>query len=245
MVSQKRILGFDRKINLDWLDATLHLVGQELSADDIRSRLDSLLEGQVSGTSHNSARGKTKTVLMHIWVNVPDKLVDFRNRAIVLSKLYGADKRVTLHWGMCLVTYPFFFDLALNIGRLLNMQEEISLLQLQRRMAENWSERSTLTRAVQRVIRNMVDWNILRETKQRGHYQLAPRIILNNHDDLETWLIEAFMLASDSEVRPFKTIIANPVFFPFQFALSSSEFEKNSNFEIVRQGLDEELVIVR
>lgn len=245
MRSQKRILGFDRKISLDWLDATLHLVEQELSAGEIHTRLNSLLEGQLSGTSHNSARGKTKTVLMHIWVNVPDELVDFRNRAITLSKLHDHDKRVLLHWGMCLVTYPFFFDLALNIGRLLNIQEEISLLQLQRRMVENWGERSTLTRAVQRLIRNMIDWNILRESKQRGHYRLASKILLNNHGNLASWLIEAFMLASDSEVRSFKTIIVNPVFFPFQFALSSSEFERNSKFEIIRQGLGEELVIVR
>ena len=59
-----------------------------------------------------------------------------------------------VHWGMCLATYPFFRDVAAATGRLLALQESAALSQIVRRMAESWSERTTATRAVQRVVRS-------------------------------------------------------------------------------------------
>lgn len=245
MNNNKRILGFDRKINLDWLDATLHLLAQGLSEDMIRERLDTILEGHVSGTKHNSAKGKTKTVLMHIWVNVPADLVDLRDRAIKLDKLYGSEVQLALHWGMCLATYPFFFDLVLNAGRLLNLQEEISQKQLQYRMAEIWGERSTLTRSVQRLIRNMIQWQIIAEGDQPGHYRQKSKLLLTDYNQIQAWLVEIFMFASKSEVRSLDSVINNPVFFPFNFDFSTYKFDDNYGFEIVRHGAKEDLVVVR
>lgn len=239
------MLGFDRKIALSWLDDTLQLAAEGLSPADIRDRLDAVLEGQVAGTTHNSARGKTKTVLMHIWVNVPRPAVTLRDKAIELANSLAPDQRVALHWGMCIATYPLFLDVATTTGRLLQMQDEIPLAQVQRRIADTWGERSTLTRAVQRVLRNFVDWDVLQDAKSSGTYTAAPKIDLAQSIPLELWLLEAFMVGNNLEIREFKDILAAPCLFPFHMSLSSANFEGYTGLEFARQGAHSELVIMK
>lgn len=245
MSAAKPVLGFDRKIALSWLDDTLHLATEGLSPADIRDRLDAVLEGQVAGTTHNSARGKTKTVLMHIWVNVPRQAVKLRDKAIELAHTLAPDQRIALHWGMCIATYPLFLDVATTTGRLLQMQDEVPLAQVQRRIADTWGERSTLTRAVQRVLRNFVDWEVLQDVKSSGTYASAPKIDLAQSISLELWLLEAFMVGNNLEIREFKDILAAPCLFPFRISLSSANFEGHAGLEFARQGASSELVIMK
>ena len=44
-----RIIGFDRKISLRWLDATAEWTAQGLATPAIRGQLERLLDGQVAG----------------------------------------------------------------------------------------------------------------------------------------------------------------------------------------------------
>lgn len=245
MNPSKPVLGFDRKIALTWLDATLQLVADDLSSNEIRNRLDAILDGQVAGTAHNSARGKTKTVLLHIWVNVPSRVVKLRDKAIQIAHTLDDEKKVALHWGMCIATYPVFLDIALTTGRLLQMQDEVPPAQIQRRIAESWGERSTLTRAVQRVLRNFVDWDVLQDADSSGKYAAAPKIDLTQSIPLELWLLEAFMVGNGLEIREFKDILAAPCLFPFRISLSSANFEGHSGLEFARQGVSSELVIMK
>ena len=78
------IIGFDRKIRVGWLDATARLAAAGLSAANVRERLDDVLDGEVAGESPYSARGKTKTVLLHIWVTVPEATAPLRDEALEL-----------------------------------------------------------------------------------------------------------------------------------------------------------------
>lgn len=243
--ASKPVLGFDRKIALNWLDATLQLTAEGLSPAEIRGRLDVVLEGQVAGTTHNSARGKTKTVLLHIWVNVPPHITKLRDKAIALALTLAPDQRVALHWGMCIATYPFFLDVATTTGRLLQMQDQVSLAQVQRRIADTWGERSTLTRAVQRVLRNLVDWNVLHDANRSGTYESTSKIDLTQSIPLELWLLEAFMVGNSLEIREFKDILAAPCLFPFHLNLSGANFEGHTELEFVRHGASSELVIMK
>jgi hypothetical protein len=79
---------------------------------------------------------------------------------------------------MALAAYPFFMDLMAAVGRLIALQSAATLAQLTRRMIENWGDRSTLRRAVQRVLRSVVQWGILKDGRARGSYVVAGQKIL-------------------------------------------------------------------
>lgn len=239
---RQQIIGFDRKIQLDWLDATAEWVAQGLGLSEIRSRLDQLLEGQVAGSGHRSAREKTMTVLLHVWVVVPPALVPLRDEGLALLSKRSGRERLPLHWGMSVSTYPFFRGVAATTGRLLGLQGGAALSQITRRTEESWGERSTVTRAAQRTVRSLVDWRVLQETDERGIFAAAPRIELTNGDGIIPWLVEAAISNSGRRALPLRAAVADPAFFPFRFHLATRELAGNARLEVYRQGLDDDIV---
>ena len=105
-------IGFDRKVDLAWLDAVASRVAAGATEEEVRSYLWRLLEGTVAGNRFNSARGKTVTVLAHIWSQVPEDAHSLRDRAVRLLPEVPPAHRVALHWAMALATYPFFAALS-------------------------------------------------------------------------------------------------------------------------------------
>ena len=240
----RRIIGFDRKIRLSWLDATAEWTIQGLSAAEIRAQLERLLDGQVVGDGPHSARGKTMTVLMHVWMAVPDVAVPLRDDALVLLRGRSGRDRLPLHWGMCLATYPFFRDVAATTGRLLNLQGEAALPQIVRRMSESWGGRSTLTRAVQRVVRSFVEWGVLVETGARGRYSPAARIAVPG-DGVGSWLLEAALVSCGRREYPLRGLVDGVSFYPLDLALSVGDVSRSPRLELCRQGLDEDVVMLK
>ena len=241
----RRIIGFDRKIRLNWLDATAEWIAQGHSVAEIRVQLERLLDGQVAGDGPHSARGKTLTVLLHIWVTLPDPLVPFRDDALVLLRGRCERDLLPLHWGMCLATYPFFGDVAATTGRLLALQGSAALSQIVRRMAESWGERSTLTRAVQRVVRSFVEWGVLEETGDRGTFSGAARILVSGGDRIGPWLLEAGLMSSGRREYPLRGLVEGASLYPLDLALSVRDVNDNPRLELCRQGLDEDVVVFK
>ena len=241
----RKIIGFDRKIEMNWLDATASWAAQGLLVAEVRQCLRRLLEEKVAGTGHRSARGKTVTVLLHIWVLVPGALAPLRHDGFALLRRRSGRECLPLHWGMCMATYPFFRDIAATIGRLLSLQGKVALSQIVRRMTESWGERSTLVRAVQRVVRSLVEWGVLLETDERGIFSSAPKITLAHGDGLGPWMLEAGLSNSEEQARPFRSMVNAAALFPFDLKLSPSDVGSNPRLEIYRQGLDQDLVILK
>ena len=237
----RRIIGFDRKIRLGWLDATAEWTAQGLVAPAIREQLDRLLDGQVAGEGPRSARRKTMTVLLHVWTAVPDEVAQLRDDGLVLLRGRGGRDRLPLHWGMCLATYPFFRDVAAATGRLLALQGAAALAQIVRRMAETWGERTTATRAVQRIVRSFVEWGVLMETGNRGTYVPAAKIAVSG---VGPWLLEAGLVSSGRREYPLRALAAGAAFYPFDMTLSAPDVSGNPRLEICRQGLDEDVVLL-
>ncbi|MCP4662282.1 MAG: hypothetical protein GY856_43325 [bacterium] len=245
MGTKRRTIGFDRKIQLNWLDATVDWAAQGLSVADIRTRLEQLLEGKVAGVGPHSARGKTITVLLHIWVLVPDSLAPLRDDGLAQLRARSGRDRLPLHWGMCVATYPFFRDVAATTGRLLALQGTVARSQVIRRMTETWGERSTLIRAVQRVVRSFVEWGVLVETAERGIFSAASKITLADRDGVGPWLLEAGISNCERQARPFRSLVGDPSFFPLKLNLSPRQVGSNPRLEVYRQGIDEDIVVPR
>ena len=237
------IIGFDRKIHLSWLDATAEWTAQGLTAAEVRTQLERLLEGQVAGDGPHNARGKTITVLLHIWGAVPDALVPFRDEGLVLLRGRSGRDRLPVHWGMCLATYPFFREVAATTGRLLALQGTAALSQIVRRMTESWGERSTLTRAVQRVVRSCVEWGVLTETGERGIFAPAPKVAVDDGDRAGPWLLEAAIVGAGRREHPFSSLVGATSFYPLDIRLSTREAGRNPRLELHRQGFDDDIVM--
>ncbi len=240
----RRIIGFDRKIRLSWLDATAEWTMQGLSAPEVRAQLERLLDRQVGGDGPHSARGKTTTVLFHIWTAVPAAAVPLRDDALALLGGRTGRDRLPLHWGMCLATYPFFRDVAATTGRLLALQGTASLSQIVRRMAESWGERSTVTRAVQRVVRSFVDWGALAESGDRGIFSPAAKVVVSG-DGVGPWLVEAGLVSRGRREYPLRGLVDGVSFYPLDLALSVGDVSRSPRLELCRQGLDEDIVVLK
>jgi len=234
------VVGFDRKIKREWLDALADQVAQDQNAAKLRTYLHELLRSEHPG---DDARGKTITVLMRIWVLVPEEHHAIRQQAFDLLKSIPASDRIWLHWGMCLLAYPLFRDITTGVGRLLKLQDDFTLAQLQRRLIDTWGERSTVVRATQRVVRSMVEWNTLADTEARGHFNAATPLTTKSKP-LQLWLLRASHVAEDKEMIEAAQLLNLPPCFPFKFAVAKPDLRRSKDFTVHRQGLDMDMVTV-
>jgi len=238
-------IGFDRRLKLEWLDATAAALAERLSPDEVRVRLDGVLAGHVSGLSVHSARGKTKTVLMHIWALVPDRLWSLRDAGLDLLQDASPTERLALHWGMCVTTYPFFRAVAENVGRLIQLQGSVSLAELTTRVREAWGDRSTLDRAAQRILRSMVDWGVLGEGTRKGEFRDAesPPLVVGGRRG--AWLLAAAALAARESTVPLAQLHRSLALFPFDVSATAEQIEAFGGLRVVRQGVDREVGVVQ
>jgi len=234
----RQTLGFDRKIELDWLDSAASIAAQGLDLATARKQLFSALEGQVSGDSAQSGRGKTVTVLSRVWLCPHGGL---QRRALDAMESATPIERMAVHWAMCTATHPFFVDVAAAVGRLLRVQGEVALSQVTRRVVDGWGDRSTLHRAVQRTCRSFVVWDVLRDTNVRGIYEPI-RVPLPVSGDAARLLVEALLRGGPREAAPLAELVRHPAVFPFELTVNGWELRGATEFRVDRQGLDVEVV---
>jgi len=243
-MNRRANIGFDRRIDLEWLDAAAAQAAAGAPTAEIRAYLWNLLAGVVSGDKVNSARGKTVTVLNHIWGDVPESGASLRERAAAQLVGSTADERLALHWAMMVGTYPVFTDAAAAIGRLLMLQGSFTLAHLTRRLFGAWGERSTLERAGQRIIRSMIQWGVLRDTATRGMYEAVPRRRAVG-SGVGAVLIEGLLVDAEEASLPLDQLLTHPALFPFHLGLNASHLRGASQFRMHRQGLDSDIVELR
>jgi hypothetical protein len=234
----KQIIGFDRRLQLDWLDATVGLCQDGLKPSVVAEHLQQKLEPAISGAV---ARRKTITVLLRIWAKVPSEHLRLRAEGLRLASQLSANDRLWLHWGMSLLAYPFFRDVAAIVGQLSRLQGTFSQAQVRRRMIESWGQRTTLPRAIQRLTRTFVDWEVLRDTDVRGSYVTA-KSVQTNSDALVLWFLDCALRANGTEEVPLRDLAQISYTFPFDLTPFVPVVRRSDRFEITRQGLDLEMV---
>jgi hypothetical protein len=236
-MSRQETLGFDRKLELAWLDAAAAAATRGETRRSARQGLMAMLSDVIPG---DKARSEAVTVMGRIWLGAANP--EMWQRALqALREAHTPDERLAVHWAMCAGTHPFFLDVASALGRLVRMQGEVSQNQVTRRVAEIWGDRSTLRRAVQRLCRTLITWGVLQETTSRGVYKLAggTRAIRGGTARL---LVEAVLVGGKNSAAPVTDLLRHSALFPFELQMSPAELRRAPEFEVDRLGLDVDMV---
>ena len=227
-------IGFDRTISFEWMDAAVARVLTGEAPDATRKFLWDFLEGVESGTSNNSNRGKTLTVLTRIWVSVPKQAEHLKRAALKCVASTSGEKRIGLHWAMVVGTHPFFFDVATHVGKLNKLHGQASRSQIKRRMTEAWGIARTLERTIQHVLRSMTQWGLLSIGNERGSL-ISPSQRIEIGDEVGQILLESVLLVHGKGL-PFSHLIDHPALFPFSVQVAVRDLMRNPAFRVQRQG---------
>lgn len=243
MSDRRKVLGFDQRVHLEWLEAAAGHAAAGKSYDDMRESLLDLLDGVVGGRRYASARSKTVTVLCRIWGGVVPGTESLRARAVSALPMVEASERVALHWAMSLAAYPFFFDVATIVGRLLELQDEAPIAHIVRRTVELWGDREKVRGGGQKIVRSMADWGCLTESSKGVFRRRTP--LLNVTGELASLLAEALIFGGEQSAVPLPQLHKHPAAFPFHVELTAHDLRRSPSFEITRQGLDLDVVSLR
>ena len=248
MTGRTNQIGFSQRVRLEWLEQTANYVLAGNNKTQVNGALQELLKEKVSvgGQAVRGNREKIITILLKVWVTVPKELEPLRLEGLNLLRQISRPEHLAVHWGMVMATYPFWADVAAQVGRLLKLQGSAVAVQIQRRVREQHGERETVSRAARRVLRSFHDWGVLSETETQGIYH--PGMSLDIDDPkLLGWLIEAALRARTNGSVPLKELIESPSLFPFRLKSVRAErlLATSSKLDILRHGLDDELVMLR
>jgi hypothetical protein len=232
--SERRTIGLDRPLQSDWLDAVAGRLAAGNSPSAVREYAWNLLDGVVAGESVHSARGKTLTVLSRVWLTVPAAAEALRDSALPVVLRASAEERLAVHWAMIAAAYPFFVDVAANVGKSLRLQGEVSLSQLLRRLILVWGDRSTLRPATQRLVRSMVGWGVLRDGGKTGLYLPALKRVTVG-DEVTALLVEGLLIGSNRGMG-LGQLLAHPAVFPFDVQMDPTYLRRVPRLRIHRQG---------
>ena len=95
---------------------------------------------------------------------------------------------------MVMAVYPFWSSVAVQVGRLLRLQDSAAAAHVQRRVREQYGERETVSRSARRVLRSYLDWGVLQETESKGIYTVGTTSYIDD-PRLVSWLIETALHA--------------------------------------------------
>ena len=247
-MSRPRQVGIDRVVKLSWIDVAASLSQGGMAPSAVKKALQTELAGSFRST-RTDVRGsidKTITILMKIWVAPRSELSELQQQGLQI--LSGLPRRNTcvVHWGMLSAAYPFWFDVAIQTGRLLKLQGTAAATQVQRRIREQYGERETVSRRVRYVLRSFVDWDLVRDSETAGVY--VPGTISRVEDARVTaWLAEVILRSQDLSAIPVNGVFDSPGLFPFTFHPYSAReiVDASSRLDVIRQGLDSDLLVLR
>jgi hypothetical protein len=191
----RAVIGIDRKIRRAWLDALLDHMAQMTEQEQLRSVLDARLKDELPG---HASRAKSLGITLRIWSGIPANRMPLRSRALALLPTISGQERIWLHWGMTSLAYPFFRDAVEVVGRLLTLQDDFTSAQVQERLLKKWGDRATTKEAAQKLLHTLVDWEVLRSTKIKGHFLLVARMS-SASPALQLWLLESLLAAGPTE----------------------------------------------
>jgi hypothetical protein len=237
-------VGIQRELHVEWFDqaARLHLTGFKSGA--ARKEIGDYLVGAPGFDTPPSQQTKTyvANALIKSWIFPEKDLIPLRNTAATIFQ-QNSSLRLTLHWCLLGAAYPFWFGVAAVVGRLLNLQDQVTQTQIVTRLKETYGDRQTISRRARYVIRSFVAWGVLKDTTTTGCYERADPVLITD-PDLAILMLESGLLAIPEGKCTIMLLLNSPSFFPFQLPMITGDFVSRqcNRIEVVRYGMDDELL---
>lgn len=235
-------IGIKQVIRLEWIQKAAHLVLAGTDAKAIRQELHSYLAERRGDGSQELRSEETRrfvvNILMRTWVSPDTDLIPFRDVALTCLRDQSS-MALAVHWAMISSAYPFWFHVARQAGRILNLQNQVTRQQIVTRLKEQYGDRETVSRYARYVLRSFVAWGVLRDSAARGCYEKAdPFQVGSPHAAI--LLLEATLQNSPNSKPALTRIQSEPAFFPFQLPLIPESFLLRSDrIDVLRYGVDE------
>lgn len=234
-------VGFRRDLRATWFDAAAALRVETDDVDEIRTRLDDLLAPEIIGPEN---RAITVQILLRIWAK-PDPEITGLHREAVDRFSTGEDPadRIWLHYGLCLLTYPFFRNAVGQTGLLLRQRGIVSAGALRERIIADLGQLGSLKNAVTAVMFALRQWSFVEATDRRGSYR-ACQPARTTDPTLEGWLLTCALHAHPADGLPVGDLLAWTALFPFRFTLSTEGIRHVPGLELQRQGGNVDIVMI-
>jgi len=230
MSNRHKKIGIKQVIRPEWMNKTLDMVLAGISNQEIRNELNSYLADKKQSGGIGKRGKKTYiiaiSILMQTWCKPDQEIKPFRDAALIQAKQNSGKERMPLHWAMISAAYPFWAGVAKQVGRLLNLQDQVTKKQIIQRLKEQYGDRQTISRYARYVIRSFIAWGVLKDTSVKGSYAQDKKIITAQHQSL--LLVESLLLASPESSLALKGALDSPTLFPFQTSpITAGYLQKN------------------
>lgn len=228
------------------MDRVLRMLLAGMGGKEIRADLDLYLATQKQSGGEGIRGEKSYGMAIGIlasWFDPDNDLLPFRDAALTLASSMRPAQWLALHWAVISASYPFWFNVAMQTGRLFNLQDQITQAQVFNRIKERYGDRVAVARNARYTVRSFVAWKVINDTKSKGCYGKASPLIVND-SNLAVLLLESALYASPEGKGALNVLLKNPAFFPFSLPSISGDtiVKQNPRIEVVRFGLDEELL---
>ena len=239
-------LGIKQTIQIHWMDHVVKMMLSGLNEKEIRAELKEYLAKE---KPFNGSIPKTHQFVIQILASwfAPDKdLIPFRDHALALIRHADPRNWLPYHWAVISASYPFWFNVAKQTGRLFNLQDQITQVQVFSRLKEQYGDRETVARNARYAIRSFVAWGVIEDSNAKGCYEQCKPMEINEAN-LTILLYEAALYADKEGKAVLGLLKNNPAFFPFQLSVLTGDYisQQSNVIDVVRYGLDDELLKLR
>ncbi|MFA5623571.1 MAG: hypothetical protein WC966_00745 [Bradymonadales bacterium] len=246
MRKRHEVIGIKQVIRFEWMQKAANLLLAGLDAKTIRHELHEFLKDRKGNGTVGERSEKTRTFavdnLMKIWVSPDPDLNPFREASLEFL-LEKPSVALPIQWGMISASYPFWFNVARQTGRLLALQNQVTQTQIINRLKEQYGDRQTVSSCAKYVIRSFVAWGVLKDSETKGCYE-KPAPVSIAEPNLAILMFESALLATPEAKSALGLILHNPAFFPFQLPALTGDFvsHRSDRIDVLRYALDDELL---
>lgn len=228
-------IGIKQIIRLEWMDRCLSLLLSGMSPGEIRKDLIDYLadKKQSGGTGERGAEATKMAVnMISVWHNPADDLRDYRDSLLKQAKRISQEQWITLHWSIMIANYPFWYNIAMQVGRVLNLQDAVTIQQVYGRIVEIYGDRETIQRYSRYTMRSFVAWGVLKDTEIKGRYKKSDPMAVSD-PQIIAMLFEAMLISTPEHRAPLRSLIVSPALFPYCLALDVAQQALSLNSRLV------------